>query len=695
MPTQGLPQLPYGAVYYRRSNPPQKDWSRDYGRASDDGMNAFRHWFMWGAVEISPGTFNWEPYDEQLDLAEKHGMKTIIAEMCTSAPEWAFRSLAHTRYVTVDGRSLDSQMGGSSATGGWPGLCLDNPEALNAAGNFLATMVKRYRNHPALGGYDVWNECNIPSHICYCDATQEQFRKWLQAKYASLEELGETWHRYSFASWDDVTAPRTLGPYADSLDWLEFRIDNAHRLMRWRIDLIRSIDPEHAIIAHGIAATLSGLANRAADDWRAAAEVEIYGYTWGSSRHGDEPWKQYHAVDLVRAASRGKPYWHAESYAGPLWLAPNVLDKPRNEGRIASPEDIRFWDAVSLSAGARGIFRLRWRPLLDGPLFGAFGAYGLDGSRTPRSEAVSRTGAWLRDNPQLLDSSPVKGEVGILIAPESQLFTYAQRGGTQPFAAALEGAYRGFFDNNIQADWLRLEQLDEYDLVYLPFPLMLKEATAERLKTWVNDGGILIAEGCPAYFGDNGHVGEVQPNFGLDEVFGATESYVEFTPDLLEDLVLSVNGQFVRGGLHLQAYARTTGTVVGTYRDGRTAAVSNVFGQGKTLLVGTCPGYGHGQHPEHGCREYFRWLLSWGEKTPHVQVSEPRLTARLQEGIGGLSLWITNPTHTSLQAHVNIAHSFGSLNRAVAAWGSDAMTISENTFSVEVGARDALVLELS
>lgn len=43
-------------------------------------------------------------------------------------------------------------------------------------------------------------------------------------------------------------------------------------------------------------------------------------------------------------------------------------------------------------------------------------------------------------------------------------------------------------------------------------------------------GGKLISEGCPAYFGDPRHVGTVQPNFGLDELFGAKESYVEITP---------------------------------------------------------------------------------------------------------------------------------------------------------------------
>ena len=71
-------------------------------------------------------------------------------------------------------------------------------------------------------------------------------------------------------------------------------------------------------------------------------------------------------------------------------------------------------------------------------------------------------------------------------------------------------------------------------MLYLPFPLMLSRATAERLRAWVEAGGTLIAEGCPGYFGDHGHVGTVQPNHGLDALFGARESYVEFTPDLLD-----------------------------------------------------------------------------------------------------------------------------------------------------------------
>jgi hypothetical protein len=37
------PAFPYGAVYFRKSNPPEQDWARDHRTAARVGMNTFRH----------------------------------------------------------------------------------------------------------------------------------------------------------------------------------------------------------------------------------------------------------------------------------------------------------------------------------------------------------------------------------------------------------------------------------------------------------------------------------------------------------------------------------------------------------------------------------------------------------------------------------------------------------------------------
>jgi beta-galactosidase len=131
---------------------------------------------MWGAVETSPGVFDWEEYDRQLDLASKFGIETIMAEMTTSAPEWAFRLFSHARFERANGQKIDSGISGSCAAGGFSGLCLDNPDYRAAAEGFLKALVKRYRDHPGLGACDIWNECNIQRDTCFCQATEEKFR---------------------------------------------------------------------------------------------------------------------------------------------------------------------------------------------------------------------------------------------------------------------------------------------------------------------------------------------------------------------------------------------------------------------------------------------------------------------------------------------------------------------------------------
>ena len=79
------PVYPYGAVYFRKSNPPEKDWERDHKVASEMGMNIFRHWFMWASIENSPGKYDWRDYDRMMQLEGQNHIKVIIAEIISGA----------------------------------------------------------------------------------------------------------------------------------------------------------------------------------------------------------------------------------------------------------------------------------------------------------------------------------------------------------------------------------------------------------------------------------------------------------------------------------------------------------------------------------------------------------------------------------------------------------------------------------
>jgi beta-galactosidase len=693
------PVFPYGAVYFRKTNPPETDWARDHATAAQVGMNIFRHWFMWSAIEVAPGKYDWSDYDRMMDLAAKNGIKVVLEELVGCAPEWAFRKYPHARYLGSDGFVVDSTVSESSATGGFPGLCLDNPDVQAAAQTFLVALVEHFRGHPALFGYDLWNEGtsfggNPHRMYCYCEGSKRKLREWLKVRYGTLDKAAKAWHRYSYQTWDDVEPPRSFSGYPDSLDWLEFRIDNAYSLFDSRIKLFRKLDPKHHITAHGVSGTLISLPSASHNEWRSAAEVDIWGLTWIAARQGDEPWKQYQAVDLVRGGARGKPFWHAEAQGGPLWMQPQVIGRPRDDGRIPDAEDVRIWNLVSCAAGAKGILYCRWRPLLDGPLFGAFAPFAMDGSITPRAEMAGRVARWANEHPRLWQSGPVKGDVGLVFIPESETFNYVQQGDTDFYSQSVRGAYQAFFDSNIQPDFVALDNIGEYKMIYLPYPMMLKQETVAKLRAYVEQGGTLVSEGLPAYFGDHGHVGTVQPNYGLDEVFGARESYVEFTPDISNDLMLEVKGSKIYGRYFRQDYELHGGEAAGHYANGTIAAVENKFGQGRTLLIGSFPGGGYFLHHAAPTKDLFASLLSMAGVVPQVTIDDKSVQARLHQGAGGTYLWVTNPTNTVRQVKVGLAPAAGNYKSGEDIWGKQSVTVDAAQVAVSVGGRDAAVIAL-
>ncbi len=257
--------FPYGAVYFRKSNPPEQDWARDHATAARIGMNTFRHWFMWGAIEVAPGKYDWRDYDRMMDLAAKNGIKVVIAEF----DHRRRRNGCSANIPTLD---IAAAMAASSTAASAAAA----PQA--ASPDCVSTIPKS--SPPPKSFSSRWS--SITAIIPRCSATicgtrtpitaaarrrciaiamrpSASFASGCATAISTLEEAGRVWNRYSYASWDDVEPPPNFGGYSESLDWLQFRIDNAFDLLHWRAELFRKLDPNHLIVAHGVAGTLESL----------------------------------------------------------------------------------------------------------------------------------------------------------------------------------------------------------------------------------------------------------------------------------------------------------------------------------------------------------------------------------------------------------------------------------------------------
>lgn len=692
------PRFPYGSVYYRRSNPPEKDWERDYAQAAQDGWTVFRHWTLWSAVNPAPGVWDWSKYDRQLDLAAEHGLLTIVQEKLTSAPVWAFERYPEARLVHRNGRADEPQMSGSCSSGGFPGLTLNHSGARGLAGEFLTRLAERYKDHPGLGYYDIVNETKFPQNqwgsqadYDFSEPTQEAFRAWLKNKYGSLEALAQAWCQFGYTEWSQVRAPMKLAFYTQSLDWLRFRVDNIIEQMRWRAETLRAADPDTPITSHGQAQALQTLSIAGSHDWRSAETVDSYGFTYVQSRHGVEPWMHMHAVDLTRSASSGKPFWHAEHQGGPVWMRDFQMGRSRDDGRLRHPEDIRLSNLMSMAGGARGIMFPRMRPLLSGPLFGTLGPYGNDGRPTDRSGMASEMARWVKEvEPTgLWDAMPVRGDLGILVVEESQHQALAMHGSPGFYAKSARGAYRGFHEAGYQPDFIVPDQTDDHQTLYLPFPATLPVALRQRLTDWVAEGGTLISEGFPGYFTEEGWVTPDETAAWLEALFGVRQTYEEFFADISDDVSFRWNDETIRGGLYTQAFEARGAELLaeytaeaGPYAKGLAALVSHAHGKGRTLLCGTHPGYG-AYH--QGGSPFFANAAAWAGLSPCHEMPAPCF-ARLCESDAKRFVWLINPSRDAVEVSLEIEGS-GEVVRGDA-------RVGDGLIQARLGGRDATIVRL-
>ena len=97
-----------------------------------------------------------------------------------------------------------------------------------------------------------WSEGFMGSNVCYCENSQKHFRKWLNEKYGSLENLNNSWGA-NFGDWDQVGPHRgsPIGLPADK-DFRYF-MDNDYvaQTLKARYQAIKEADPmKRTVFAH-------------------------------------------------------------------------------------------------------------------------------------------------------------------------------------------------------------------------------------------------------------------------------------------------------------------------------------------------------------------------------------------------------------------------------------------------------------
>ena len=663
----------YGTQYFRPPNPFRQFWEDDFKKMKEYGFNVVKLWVMWSIVNHRDGVYDFDDLERLAEIAGKNGLKVIFNTIIENAPYWLIGKYPEAMHTSALGYMIKPQSRGNTPSGGWPGLCLHNEPVREAAACFLREIANKFKDLGNLYAFDIWNETKyepvgfFPPDIdtglfCYCQATQQKFIGWLKCKYVTIDEINKAWYR-KYSGWDEVYAPTQRGGYPDMLDWLAFRIEDAVQQMQWRYDTIKKEAAGVKLISHfdtldkiRFLSDVSSFA-KIVDEWGVSSFNGIY------NRAGDVDEYMLYRLDTTRVDAGGKRFWQSELKGGQNTSGNAHCALKRSP--VVKECTMSAWNWSVLMSGAKGLMYWQYRPEQLGPESPGNGLTDLAGRETERLKRAAWFAEFTNRHEFIQYTVPVKGEIGVLKLQEAEKFCYLLDDKTGWYEKAIQGVYRAFSSFNYVVDIIQIDDIKNYDLVYIPFAYMIDKQNINSIKQYIEGGGKVITEACTAHYTDGGYCSFHIPG-EMTDIFGAEELAAESLFDIEDKPVIYLeNGIKLRTAVYQERLTPLCGKVIGRYEDGDAAIVENAFGYGKVILVGTHPSilFSEEQSGEH--REFFKFVLDWAGKENNVSTGDEYVKGRLHSFQNKYYLYVVNLKNEDKEAEFIISSKFGMFSNAV------------------------------
>jgi len=569
------------------------------------------------AIEICPSfqlkMGNPHPDFSKTDLilktAERLGLRVMPTVFWSGLlPDYAAAKWPDRFSPTIDGEGREAR------------LSYADPEVMRLIDEYSTITVRHFKDSPPVIAYNIWDEPHMEGALSSSEGPaaghsdphfDRWFEEWGLKKYGSAAAWYEQWNdpllNQEYARFD-----RPLFYwYATGL------------VLQHLNDLVKSIDPVHPTRTHDVGSTVVSrdLNIYGQDDWTLSKVVDEYGLSYypdiparGAESDPaqlakekalwDTPWTT--SLELTSAhdaaAAAGKPFVMPEVQTGPQTGFTRYGDEP---GAIFDYNRIHLLAWQMAAHDAKAMYFWKWRPHMDEWQGFGRGLAATDGSLTPRAVAAGEAARALNADPALfLDSKPIAPQVAVVYDVAGDLKAKVQGGDWGSFTARnLIGVYRALWNDQVRinvldARQLTAEQLNPYKLVIFPFYLCLRGNVAEAVRTYVANGGTVLAD---ARFGiidelDRGY--PVNPGLDMAKLFGARRHDLvashnpwEIRTTHPEALLngISLPGQLIGRVFReeMQLEEGSEGTAAAVFeKTGTPAIVVRRTGKGQTILLG-------------------------------------------------------------------------------------------------------------
>jgi beta-galactosidase len=567
-----------GANYHPHDDKDIEKIKKDIGLMKAAGFNVVRLGHLaWDSYEPSDGKFELGWFDKVMDMMNDAGIKVVLDIAIRPAPIWLHHRFPSVSITDASGNALYPNHRYMEDVG--------DPMYQKYALRYTDTLTKRYGKHPALLAFGIDNESG-DGRISYSESARKRFIAWLKKKYSTLENLNKAWatQRWSrkLNQFDEVGFPVSgaiNGAPERMLDFRRFVSDEINQLLFKVIEKVNINAPDALTNTNAWYYSHLKYFDYSQVAYSGKMTREGAGFYPGNSLITN--WGVMNAlfgISRIQFESTN-PFWCSEFTT--MTAVPNSIRKSAYATLMYGNQMVCGWTWQSMHAGEEQYLE---------------GMIDWDGIPNRKYDEYKKITAEFKKIEKYFPYQ-LQAEVGLAFSFPGQIASSAF---PQKHDEQLQACFDLFYYRNMDARIVEISRSSlNYKLLFVPGVAVMDEATANKIREFVKNGGTVIMTGNSAIVDKSGQVfANTRPGM-LSDVFGIRVGSYEETETLNEISRKSYKGkrlEFIYKGKAVNAEsarfdiieskgAEVIGYLTSLDKD-YPLMTSNQYGKGRAIYVG-------------------------------------------------------------------------------------------------------------
>jgi beta-galactosidase len=571
-------ELYVGANYHPHDNKNPEKIKSDIKLMKEAGFKVVRMGHLaWDSYEPSDGNFDFEWFDKVMDMMNEAGIKVILDIAIRPAPIWL-----HHKYPSID---IVDEKGDVLYPNHRYMEDVGDPNYQKYALRFTDAMSKRYGKHPALLAFGIDNESG-DGRISYSETARQRFITWLKKKYSTLENLNKAWatQRWSrrINDFDEIGFPiatHNSDVPERMLDFRRFISDEINELLFKVIDVVHNNAPNALVNTNAWYYSPMKFFDYSQIAYSGKMTREGTGFYPGLSLITN-----WGVMDALFGISRVQfestnPYWNNEFTT-----------------MTAVPNSIRKSAYATLMYGNQLICGWTWQSMHNGEEQYLEGLLDWDGIPNRKYDEYKKIAAEFKKIEKYFPYK-LQAEVGLAFSFPSEI---ASKYFPEQHQNQLQSCFDLFYYRNMDVRVVEITKSPlNYKLLLVPGVAVMDEATANKIREYVKNGGTIIMTSNSAIVDETGRVFDSTRPGRLSDVFGIRVASYEETEALNEISRKSFGGKKIeftykdkvitaesaRFDVIESKGAELLGSIKSLHQD-YPIITSNKYGKGRAIYVG-------------------------------------------------------------------------------------------------------------